>query len=385
MRQHQFCPRTVRQRHRGQGQAFKGCAVECKQQVVRQVGQRMRERFARMTIGREVVLRHQRAEAVAQDRNGFGRCRQRVTGPQAGLDRHAIGSGRNDEVEGRMAMHGRNRIGFGQHRCLVCRQPVARLVPLFGRQNGIADRTGDTERGLDPALGRIMRRAQQREIALKEPVQQCGALAIAEAHGFIRHHRLHLAPVGDRRAYMAKRRRDCRFQVLANQRVTALGLHIDQRRADALGIELFETFVCTARNADDGVQDTVDRQAACGDRVRDRVDKERHVVVDDRHPHQPPSVRTGTALDPNRRIPSATGGKRFEHEFGRRLPVVGVEIGDLTGQGPGDECLGQSLELGGIGSICGRNRAVGSHVSGIRIVVVALAQLCARLTMTSRR
>ena len=71
-----------------------------------------------------------------------------------------------------------------------------------------------------------------------------------------------------------------------------------------------------ARDADHRVQQAVDGQLAAGDRVGDRIDQERHVVVDDADPHPPPAGFAAGRLDRQRDLALAAAAGDLGEEFG---------------------------------------------------------------------
>ena len=121
-------------------------------------------------------------------------------------------------------------------------------------------------------------------------------------------------------------------QLAAAARVGAVELDVHHRFAAALvaaqRLDRQQLAVLVALDAHDRVEQAVDGQLACGDRVGDRIDQERHVVVDDRDPHAPPAGFAAGRFDCDGDLAALPLGRDRGEEFrrfalGRRAQTVG--------------------------------------------------------------
>ena len=137
-----------------------------------------------------------------------------------------------------------------------------------------------------------------------EPAQQCCAFTIGQSFGFGQpvgigcHCCLHPGPIADRRTNIAQRGAERIFQLSPRPGIAALGFEIDHRfalfaRSIIIIIEdRGQPAVGIAPHRDHRVNEPADRKTLRGDRSGDRIDQERHVVINDRDPHEALSRRT---------------------------------------------------------------------------------------------
>jgi hypothetical protein len=213
-------------------------------------------------------------------------------------------------------------------------------------------RAGDgAERVLALArLELVLAVAEKREVVVGEPLEQ--SLGLVEVLGVDgRRTRLELgddlaAPLAHRRPVL-DRRRDIRqgtLQIsgeLVEQRLlrVAVDLDVDQRLGDSLARvgrpwqQLEQAAFVVAPHADDGVHVEVDRAAVPGDRHRDRVDEEGHVVADDLDD----AVRRLPAVLVDARRVGAhlrlAGAPALDEVPVRERGAVQVEVGEVLGRG----------------------------------------------------
>ena len=127
------------------------------------------------------------------------------------------------------------------------------------------------------------------------------------------------ARIGDRNCQLA-------FQRAAFPGVESRGLDIDHRfalfaGAFALG-QLGQPALRIAAHGQDRVDEEVDRQTVLGNRSDDRIDKERHILVDYRDAHVPPFA--ARRADQQRRLALLALARGFEQEGGHFVePLVG--------------------------------------------------------------
>ena len=307
LHQHQRGARTVGQRHRGQRQCLQRIGRERDDQVVRQRGQRMRQRLAGMALAIEPELRLQRGEPRAQDGHVARRRGERGAGPQAGVDRQAgdlaVGLDRqDDQIDRHRPVDGRDQAGFQQQW-----RGVIAAVPVEPRR-----RQGLRRLRQDRRRMRVARDAQHRahalravpelvteqgEVAIEKPLQQRRAFALRQGRFVRRHGALQLRPVRHRRAHVRQHRGQIVDQRPPVAGIDPVHLDIDQRFGGPRAADLGQRAGIVARHSHDGVDDPIDRDVARTDRGRDRIDQERHVVVDDRQPHPAPGVVGRDRLD----------------------------------------------------------------------------------------
>ena len=177
--QYQLGPRTIRQRHRGQCEVFQARRIERGDQIVRQGGQRMGQRLAGVTLGVEAEFRLQRGEAGAQHGNLLRRCAECGAGPQSGVDRQAddllaLDHRHQSKIERDVAVHARDTVRLQQQRRFpTLLEPFERKRARgFGKDRYVLNIARQAKRslasGADPHFV-----AEQGEIAVEEPAQQC--------------------------------------------------------------------------------------------------------------------------------------------------------------------------------------------------------------------
>ncbi len=119
----QFGSRTIRQRHRSHRQMLGLVGLKRHHQVVRQRGERVRERLAGMTGRIEIESLHNIFEPRSQHRH-VGRWRRHGgAGPQSGVDRQlfhlahlSLAQRNDDEIDQDASMDIRNEIRFDDQR-----------------------------------------------------------------------------------------------------------------------------------------------------------------------------------------------------------------------------------------------------------------------------
>ncbi len=320
--------RAVDQAHHGDRDAFDVAFRKADQQVVRQRGQRMDERLARMAAVVEAVAAPQHVELAPQARHIARRGRQRGAGPDPRMQRQrdgfAIVLDRHDEqVERDAAVDIAEVVGLDDQRAAWV---VARGEPGEGAVVGCLGEqlrralAADAELVFLAPVAVTGDMAQLRQHARIEPFEQFGALfAVADnPFGIGRHRVAQLRPVGHRRAYVAQRQLERFLQLPPGLRIDPRGLDVDHRFA--IGIVLvavgyrLQASLAIALDGDHRVDQPVDRQAQRGDGRRDRIDEERHVLVDDRDPRQPPVV--ADAFDRHGRPAARALGSQLADESG---------------------------------------------------------------------
>ena len=193
-------------------------------------------------------------------------------------------------------MHGGDAVGLDDHR---------RTHRAFG-QLGIEGRKGAGVAGLGqqialiaaadaqqvgmaavPVLGDM---AQLGKRAAGKPAQQLRTFRIVDQHGIGGHRRHHLRPVGHGHAHVGQRRFQQALEFATLTGIDARGLDIDHRFAQRACDTIFSAVfrqgdkapLAVTLDGDDRVRQTVDHQASLGNRGGNRIDQERHVVVDQR-------------------------------------------------------------------------------------------------------
>jgi hypothetical protein len=152
-----------------------------------------------------------------------------------------------------------------------------------------------------------------------QPAEQRAGLLVERggAGGVLGHHRLHRAPVGHRSAHVGERGLERFVELAALARIGARGLDIDQRFARAAGLlarlaERGDRAGAVAGDGGDRVEQAIDREALRGDGRGDRIDQERHVVIDHRDPQ---AALAGVGFDMDQRFAGGAGVGGGEQEL----------------------------------------------------------------------
>ena len=312
--------RAVGERHHGRGDAGQVGVREADHQVMRQRGQRVDERLGIVARRGESELVHRRDELAPQHRDLAGRRGQRGAGPHARVDRQrsnaALFDQRDDEqVERHPAVDFRQAVGLDDQRArrVVGVEPGEGAgVAVFGQELARA-LAADAERVRGTARALAGDMAEQREHPAAEPAQQRGAFGIADRPGVGFDPLGHRRPIGDRRAHVAQGHLERLLERAAILRIDPHGLEIDHRFALLARGGQCDQPVARSFDRYDRVDQQVDLQALRGESRGDRIDQERHVVVDHGDAHDA-SARRATQQD--RRFARGANKGGFEQEFG---------------------------------------------------------------------
>ncbi len=243
----------------------------------------------------------------------------------------------HDQVERDPAMDRRLALGLGHQRVLAAVFEVAHGVEapaLVGRRARDAE---DAER-----VGRRFVRpfdviAEQRHVAVGEPVEQGGAFGVRDLFRVRAHLALELGPVADGEPDVVEHALEVGGERLAVAGVDPVELEVHHRFAPlAVGaqqLDLVQRALVVAADAHDRMEQAVDGDLAAGDGVGDRIDQERHVVVDDRDPHPPPPGFAAGRLD-------------------RDLDFAGFAASGDLGEELGGLALGFTVEAAGFAGEC---------------------------------
>ena len=364
--QRQLGPRTIDQAHHGGGDPRQVRFGEPDQQVVRQRGQRVDQAFARMAARIEPEPVHQLGKLTAHPRDPVGRGGQRGAGPHPGVDRKR-GDGpvldhRHDEqVERNPAVDVGDAVGLDDQRC----QSVALAVTVEPLEGSIERGGGEqAARALaaDPEQARLAAVALAQDVAelgqhpVVEPAQQRRALGIfgglGDPLGIGEHCGLQLRPVGNCGMNIAQYRCERSSEQTALAGVAALGLEIDHRFAEyadagrgaGVGRKLAQAALGIAPHRDHRVDQPFDRQPLFGHRRRDRIDQERHVVVDHRQPQEPLPGAAADAFERNDWLAGLTLRHRGQREDGGIAKACGVHPLGLAGKQRIGKARGERLK-----------------------------------------
>jgi len=336
LHQHQRRPRPVGEAHRGQHHLFQRIGGEGDDEVMGKGGQRMRQSLTGMALGIEAELRLQRRQARPQHGDVARLGAERGAGPQAGVDRQADDLARlhhrhQHQIERHGAVDGRDQAGFQQQRRVIALfEPADRERAIrLGEHRRFVRVANDAERFARAAVAPPDLVAEQRELAVEEPLQQRGALALRQ-RGFVpRHRALQRGPVGDGGAHIGEHGGQILDQAAPVARIGAFQLDIDHRFGCAGAADVGQRPRCIACYANDGVDQAVDVEILRADRGGDRIDQEGHVVVDDGEAHTAAHVVRRDRLQPDRGLAgfTARGGLRDERRGGGPLGIA--EAGQL--------------------------------------------------------
>jgi hypothetical protein len=118
-----------------------------------------------------------------------------------------------------------------------------------------------------------------------------------------------------------------------------------------------------ALDADHRVEQAVDDEAARGERVGDRIDQERHVVVDDADPHPAVAEHSAQRFEPDQGEAGRTARGAGGEELGGGEPVLVGEADDLARQGAVDEGMGEGVDDLHVGGWLPRRRCPNSYLA----------------------
>ncbi len=339
LHQHQLGARAIGDRHGGEYEVLERIGVERRGQVVRQRSERMLHRLAGMALRIEAELALQPFQPGPEHRHLVRIGEQRGAGPQAGMDRQAghfaAGEDRHrHDVERHAAMDRRDRVGLEQQRRFAALVEIVdrRLARGFGEDRRVKLVAGEAELVGDAAVGAPGLVAEQRHRAFLEPAEQLGTLARAHGGGVGADRALQRAPVVHGVADLGERAFELGHQAAPGARVGALHFDVDHRFALARA-DRFELARLVALHGDDGMDDAENDNVVGRDRARDRIDEERHVVIDDRQPH-PAALLALEGLQRDLRGIGEADCGGFRDEIRRLGPLGLSEIFQLSRQRP---------------------------------------------------
>ena len=188
--------------------------------------------------------------------------------------------------------------------------------------------------------------AELGEHPVGQPAQQRRAFLIGQSARVFLHRGLHARPIGNGGVDIAERGLERRDQFAPLACIDPLGFEIDHRFAAlAHGIAFGQREQSAGRIAphrNDRVHQPVDRQPLRRNRPRNRIDKERHVIVD----HRDAQVACGLPADALDRDGGGRTGarcRRCQREAGRLGNACRLEIRRLIGEQRRGEANGQLL------------------------------------------
>ena len=219
----------------------------------------------------------------------------------------------DDEVERHAAVDGRLALGLGHQRHFAALLEIAHRAEAAAFVGRSARDAEDAERVGRRFVGLLDLIAEQGHRAVGEPVEQRRAFRIRRSRARPRASCpaacASRAPRAGRRSSTRRRSAASSWRPRASARSSSRYI-IDSRRSLSphSGSTSLQLALVVALDADDRVKQPVDGQLARGDRIGDRIDEERHVVVDDADPHPPVA---GFAADRLDRAARARRGCRF--------------------------------------------------------------------------
>ena len=109
---------------------------------------------------------------------------------------------------------------------------------------------------------------------------------------------------------------------------------MDSRRllSPQMHLEPPQFALVVAVDADDRVEQPVDRQLARGDGVGDGIDQERHVVVDDGDAHAPMASLAAGGFDGQVELAALAAGSNLREKFHRLALVVAAQSLGFAGK-----------------------------------------------------
>ena len=380
-RQHSHSRPFVELQHQ-QRELIERILVDLEQFVARVILQHVDQCLAGMSLRIEAGAVHDRVDLASQVGNRTGRLRIGGGGEQAGdadlADEHAVGIEALDPdiVHMHAPVHARADVGLGddeQFRLAQEREDFRRefeqLRPAaqdlhFRRAQHSQPGAGNRLQRAVVARDGVAARAQKSEIVGGEPFQERNRLGdlvdrqrrrigleLGDRLGDARRHR---TPVLDRGADIGESQLDPLHDLRASRLlVDARNMDVDEALSQQAGaggsgaLEGGKPAGGIAGDAEYGVHDQADIDAALAQLCQNRIDQERHVVIDDlEHGFALPPFRADTGfegLETDLRRPRFSHG--HERPGARRQPgeltrVVTHDVfGRREGEKPGDEIL----------------------------------------------
>ena len=210
-----------------------------------------------------------------------------------------------------MAVDPRQTAGLDdERRALAFLEPGEGGVERRGRDQGAFVARADAERRAAAAVAGDDFMAGLGEMARQEPAQQRRAFLVGNGIGIRGHGGLHLRPVGDGGADILQRFGQRLFERATRLSVRPVGFDIDHRfAASARRVIVQHRGQCAigiAGDGQDGVEQAMDGDVGGRHRIGDRIHQERHVVIDDRQPHETPGGAFAQRLNRDRAFAQAT-------------------------------------------------------------------------------
>jgi hypothetical protein len=213
--------------------------------------------------------------------------------------------------------------------------------------------------------------AQKGHRTVREPAEKRGSIVIVDRVGIGPHASLKRLPVGDGGAYVGQHMVKLGDQFAPVARIGAVDLQIHHGFAAgpivAQWAYCLEAVIVVATHADHRMEESVDDEAARGDRHRHGIDEEGHVVVDDADAHPTVAELAAHRFKPDERdaprAPLRAGG---DEGCGVMLLLV-AEIGDLAGKSAVHE---ETLKLVHIRKVSGFVRCHVARGDTVRIHLV---------------
>ena len=245
-------------------------------------------------------------------------------------------------------------------------EPCKRAIPRRQRQKIALAGPANAQRIGLRSIAMPDDAAQQCEIVIGQPVQQVGPFRIrrrarCQRRRIGRDCSAHRLPVGHRSAHIAKRGEQVCLQLAPQPRIGAFGFQIDYGFAGGpAGVHRFnrdQRAIACALNRHDRMDHPFDDQPTRGHGSRDGIDKERHVVVDDRHAQESLAGPPANAFHQQSRFPRLPHRCRCEDEACRVGYPLSAKGGAVPRKDrrlqPAGKCFGQQN---------GRTRGVGGHM-----------------------
>ena len=317
--------------HRG-GNPLHIVQGEADHQIMRQSGQRMDQRLAGMAALVKLKAVANDVEPFAQDRHAARRRSEGGAGPHARMsrqcDQFSVLAVRDDEqIERHPPVDAADKIrlhdqGLARMRRIV--EPIKGAVPRTIRHQVCGARAANTERVALRAVAPSNDMPKLGQHAAVQPLQQGAPFLVVEVFGIAFHPVAQFGPIGHGGANVFHRLDHRRLDRPALPRFDAFGLDVDHRFVIGLALLAFrnrdERAVFQSFDRNDGVDQPINRNALRGNRRSDRIDQERHVIVDDGQPRHAPFFADG--FDCDCRFSERPIMPRLQHEACRLIQPV---------------------------------------------------------------
>ena len=211
-------------------------------------------------------------------------------------------------------------------------RPLARS---FGKQTFAAVAT-NADAGMERAIWPENGPAQQCEVVILEPGEQC-TIFCWKRLGIREHRRFECLPISHRIAQIGQALFDAVADLDAITGISTVCFNIDDRLRFPVLPDRDKRALGVTRHADHRMEQPINHQPLGRNNGRNRINKERHVRVDDRKAHPSSPVGFGDGIDCQARLPASPHRERRKREFRSRHARLRTKSVQVSRQGACDQ------------------------------------------------